>query len=143
MLDVQLLVRVTSSASYKAFKPAHGAAWRSQRLPCSVGAWPDSIREGELAAVVLPLQAGRVGLAAGKQPKPVAMPFIATGASTRPGDYDDIVLAAVLSWLTSAPTGRAVRLSPPVVEEMQRDAVTERRVVEFGRAWSLPRADGI
>jgi hypothetical protein len=140
--DIQPLFRVSGSASYASFK-ADEKAWRRQGSAFTTSGWPATIEEGTCAVVMLPLPAGRVGLAAGRHPRPVATPHFSSGRSIEPGRYDDMVLAILARWIPAANNERRVRLAPPVVELVQRGSVVERRVVDFGLRWHLPAADSV
>jgi hypothetical protein len=79
--DIQLLARVCAAPSYGAWKRDQERAWRRQGGRYSTASWPAQLGDDETAVVLLPLDAGRVGLAAGKQPRAVADPVFSCGAT--------------------------------------------------------------
>lgn len=141
LLEVQPLIRVTGSASYERFQSEVETAWRRQGGAFSTRGWPATIDEGEFAAVLLPLAAGRVGPAVGKQPRAIMVPQFSRGRPIAHGRYDDIALGLLATWLGSV--SGEVRVAPPVVELIQGGHVVERRVLDFGLEWHLPRPDGV
>jgi len=144
VLDIQLVAQVCAAPSYAEFTRVHERAWRRQGGRYSTVNWPAQLADGEIAAVLVPLAAGRVGVAAGRQPKLVASPIFSRGRPTG-GDapYDDLVLGLVARWVANPGDGQTARLAPPVIELVQRGRVIERRLVDFGQPWRLPTADGL
>lgn len=142
-VDLQPLIRVSGSASYPQFRQEQQEAWRRQGGRYSAEMWPALIEEGDFAVVLIPISAGRVGLAAGRHPRAIAMPQFSSGHPLEPGNFDDIVLAILATWIEGLPAEPRVRIAPPVVEVMQRGRVVARRQHEFGQRWHLPAADGM
>ena len=96
------------------------------------------------AALLLPISAGRVGVAVGKHPRAIASPIFTSGAPGRHGgDYTDFVLGLVARWVGNPGEGMTARLAPPVIELVGRRGVLERRVEAFGQEWPLAHADGV
>ncbi len=141
--DIQLLARVCPAPSYPAWKRDQERTWKRQGGRYSTASWPVQLGENEIAVVLLPLAAGRVGLAAGKHPRAVADPIFSCGALPSGGGHEDIVLALVTSWVSNPGEGHSARLAPPVVEVFQRGSVVERRLVGFGQQWPLRAPDGV
>ncbi len=141
--DIQLVARVCAAPSYAGWKRDQERAWKRQGGRYSTSSWPTQLGDDETAVVLLPLDAGRVGAAAGKQPRVVADPVFSCGAPPPGGSYEDIVLALVTGWVSNPSEGHSARLAPPVVEVIQRGSVVERRVVDFGQQWPLPAPDGV
>jgi hypothetical protein len=83
VIDVQLVAQVCSAASYEEWKRVVERTWRRhQNGRYTTAQWPAGLREGERAVMLGPYPAGRVGLAAGKQPKLIATPVFAHGDAT-------------------------------------------------------------
>src|SRR4051812_41752426 len=143
-IDVQLVTQVCAAPSYAELKRSHERAWRRQGGRYTTASWPAQLAEAEFAAVLLPLGAGRVGVAAGRHPKLVASPIFSCGTPAG-GElpYDDLVLGLVARWVANPGDGQTARLAPPVVELVQRGRVIERRVVDFDQRWPLPPPDGV
>jgi len=140
-LELQPLIRICGSTSYPDFKADQETAWRKQRSTYTTRAWPESIAEGEVAAVLLPIAAGRVGPGVGRNPRALVSPQFSHGRPIQEGNVDDLALGLITTWLGSITT--PVRVAPPVIELTQRGQVTERRVVNFGQTWHLPEPDGL
>jgi hypothetical protein len=144
VLDVQLLGQVCGPAEYAAWKAARETAWRKQRASWSTAQWPDAIESDGYAALLLPISAGRVGVAVAKHPRAIASPIFTSGAPGRHGgDYTDLVLGLVVRWLGNPGEGVTTRLAPPVIELVGRRGVLKRRVEAFGQEWPLPHPDGV
>lgn len=141
--DIQLLARVCAAPSYPVWKRDQERAWKRQGGRYSTASWPARLEDEETAVVLLPLDAGRVGLAAGKRPRVVADPVFSCGVPPSGGSYEDIVLALVTGWVSNPGEGHSARLAPPVAEVIQRGSVVERGVVDFGQQWPLPAPDGL
>src|SRR3954454_21638302 len=104
---------------------APGRALHDRRL---AGAASD----GDFGAVLLPLAAGRVGVAAGRNPKLVASPIFSAGTpATGGGPYDDLALGLVARWVANPGEGQTARLAPPVIELIQRGRVSQRHLADF------------
>ncbi len=144
MLDVQLLCQVCGPEEYPAWKTAWEAAWRKQRASWSTAQWPDAIDRESYGALLLPISAGRVGVAVGKHPRAIASPIFTSGSPGRHGgDYTDLALGLVARWIGNPGDGVTARLAPPVIELVGRRGVLERRVEAFGQEWPLPHPDGV
>jgi hypothetical protein len=149
-VDVQLLGQVTSAAEW----PKLLAHWE-QRNPSGVAAWPRRLNSSECALNLWPLQAGRVGRAAGlggdvrkRQPKKMlCTPGLIVFDPEKPESDAMTGLAAVCAtWLEDVGTTdfEALRLAPPVLETWAtKGRLISREVVDFDLDWSLPTADGI
>lgn len=141
VVEVQLVIQVCAAAGYAAWKADRESAWRKQGGSWTTASWPSSLDADAFGALLLPLPAGRMGLAAGKHPRPVAAPLFTWG-TPREGRYEDLVLGLVARWTASAVERPTARLAPPVVEVVQGGRV-ERRLVDFGLWWPLPAPDGV
>ena len=142
VLDVQLVGQVCAGPSYGQWKADRERVWRRQGGKFGTDAWPGTIESGAYGALLLPLPAGRVGLAAGKNPRAIASPLFTTGAPPD-GRYEDLVLSVLARWMSNPADGLAARLAPPVIEVVQRGRVVDRRLAGFGIAWPLPAPDGL
>jgi hypothetical protein len=143
VLDVQLVARVCAGRSYPELQRAHERAWRRQGGRYSTASWPARLAEDEYACVLVPLAAGRVGVAAGQNPKVVASPVFSHGRAPRGGGYEDLVVGLVARWVANPGDGLTARLAPPVIEVLQHGAVVERRLADLGQTWPLPAPDGV
>jgi hypothetical protein len=141
--DVQLVAQVCGPASYHAWKVTREKAWGKQGGQYTTASWPDALDPLAYAVLLLPLPAGRVGLAAGKHPKPVATPIFTSGKPVTGGTYDDLVLGLVARWACNPGEWASARLAPPVVELMHRQGVYQRRLAAFEQDWPLPAPDGL
>jgi hypothetical protein len=140
-LQIQPLFRICGSASYEHFKQEQEAAWLKQGGRYTTASWPREIAEGELAAVLLPLAAGRVGSGVGRHPRAIATPRFTHGRPIEEGNVADLGLSLLVTWL-DADISTAIP-APPVLEVIQRGRSVERRVVDFGLRWPLPAPDGV
>ncbi len=141
--ELQLVVQVCAGASYAPLRHGRGLAWRKQGAPYATDDWPDALADGELALLLVPVPAGRVGRAIGKYPRCAAHPLFAVGAPGPGGAPDDAVLALVARWVAGRARGGAARLAPPVIEVVALGRVAERRVAGLGQTWPLPAPDGV
>lgn len=142
VVEIQPLIQIVGPRSYAQWREGWERAWRKKGLPWSASGWPSSIPEGELAALLVPVMAGRVGPAVGRTPRPVAEPAFLVGAVPEGREPDDVALAVTAHWMQHlAPAG--LRSAPPVVEHITFGRVESRAVQTFEIAWSLPPADGL
>jgi hypothetical protein len=142
-LDVQLLLQVTGSPVYGTWKAAWTKAWRNQGAKWSTAQWPDTLAADAFATLLLPVPAGRVGLAIGKHPRVLATPIFTSGPAPEQGSYSDLALGLIAQWITNPADGHSARLALPVLEVIARAGVLERRVEDFGHEWPLPAPDGV
>lgn len=141
--EVQPVLQVVGAESSVDFRAGWTRAWVKQGSSYSTGGWPDRLEVGEHGVLLLPLPAGRVGLAAGRHPRVVARPLFLNGRPPQGRDYIDICANALATWL-GQPTGNvAPLLAPPVIELIQRGRVARRFVQHFDAQWPLPNADGL
>ena len=133
MLEVQPLVQIVRAASYGTFKARRERAWRGAEY--STAGWPKRLLNEQIGALLLPIPAGRVGLAVGEHPSVIAEPLLSTGAPSQGGDHDEIALGLLTTWISTHSEGAL--LAPPVVEVVGRRGPLERRVVDFGLDWHL------
>lgn len=141
-VEIQPLIQVCAAGSYISWRNNWEKAWRKKQVPWSTASWPPRLSEGELAALLVPVSAGRVGTALGKYPRPIAEPVLIVGRVADDRQPQDIALAVVAQWLTH--TAQEGYLSaPPVTESIVRDRVDARAIVDFGVKWSLPAPDGL
>jgi len=140
LLEVQPVIQLVRAASYGPWKAQRERAW--QRDECTTAGWPKKLDDAEIAALLLPISAGRVGAAVGTHPICIAEPIFSKG---RPGSggQDEIVLGLLTNWCRNPSAGVTGLLAPPVVERIGQRGVLDRRVEDFGLTWHLPRADGI
>ena len=129
----------------------HYARWRKERdrlmarssKRWGTGAWPERLPSGDVAIVVLPYPAGRVGpaLAAAKIAyEPV---FLNGRAETRAA-VELLAMQAVRVWLHMTADEDTLVLAPPVLEEFQRARVQRRSLLDCGvSSWPLPPPDGL
>ncbi len=143
VLEVQLVVQVCAAPSYADWKAQREQAWRKQRADCSTASWPANLGEGAVAALLLPLAAGRVGLAVGKFPRMVATPLFAAGQPGHDHGDEDLALGLITRWVGNPGAGMTARLAPPVIETIQRNRVVDRRLAPLGQTWPLPAPDGL
>lgn len=142
LLEVQPLIQIVGSRGYPTWRDGWARSWQKKRLPWSTASWPAKLPSTELAALLVPISAGRVGIALGKHPRPVSEPTFITGLVPDDGSTDDLALAITAHWMQHlAPAGLCP--APPVVETIVHGKVDERRAVDFGVAWSLPEPDGL
>ena len=129
----------------------HYARWRKDRnrimqrsSKCwGTHSWPERLAADEVAVVLLPYPAGRVGpaLAAAKiVSEPV---FIHGHAETRPA-VELLAIQLVRLWLHMTPDTDTRILAPPVLEEFQRARLQRRSLLDCGvSSWPLPPPDGL
>ena len=127
-------------ANYGVFKGRWQRAW--QDTGYSTAGWPEKLlHERHIGALLLPIPAGRVGLAVDDHPELVAEPLFSTGVPSEGADQGEITLGVLTTWLPEY--GAGTLLAPPVVEVVGRRGALERRVEDFGLRWDLPAAEGV
>lgn len=141
-LEIQPLIQVVGPASYRAWREAWEKSWRKKQTEYSTVSWPDRIGADEIAALFVPVSAGRVGTALGKHPRPIAEPSFLVGPVPGGGDPDDPALAVTAQWFGHLARPGTIA-APPVVESIVGGRVERRWIAHFGIAWSLPAADGV
>lgn len=139
--EIQPLIQIVAPPSYPAWRTAWNKAWTKKGTPYSTAHWPSSLQDPDLAALLVPVMAGRIGPAIGKHPKPIAEPAFIVGALPAGAPPEDMALAALTHWIQHlAPPSAS--LAPPVIETLVRERVSDRRIMDLGIAWSLPAPDG-
>jgi hypothetical protein len=142
-LEVQLVVQVCNSESYPAFREARHKAWRREGGVFNTTAWPAHLDRAEYGVLLLPLAAGRPGLAVGRHPEPVADPVFGTGVPQRRAGFEELPLIAITRWVIDPGQKLPALLAPPVLEVVTRRGVLERRLLGWGLDWHLPTPDGL
>lgn len=142
-LVIQLLVQVCGPEGYVTWREAREKAWRRQGGLWSAAAWPERLEDAGSGALLLPLAAGRVGLAVGEQPRAVADPVFMAGTAPRNCSFEDLALGLVTTWATNRSDAVTAVLAPPVLEVVSRRGVLERRVLGWGLEWPLPAPHGV
>ena len=142
--ELQVVVQVCPAGE-------HYARWRKEgnRLMArsskrwGTASWPERLHSGDVAIVVLPYPAGRVGpaLAAAKIAyEPI---FLSGRAETRAA-VELLAMQAVRMWLHTTADADTLVLAPPVLEEVQRARVQRRSLLDCGvSSWPLPPPDGL
>jgi hypothetical protein len=143
VLELQPLMQVIAPSGYPAFREAREQAWRRQGGTWTTRHWPADLADDNVGVLLLPLPAGRVGVAAGKHPRVAASPMFTAGRATMESGYHDACLTLLTSWVCQPGPGLTARLAPPVIEVTQRRGLTARAVERFGQPWPLPIADGV
>jgi hypothetical protein len=144
VIDVQLLVQVVGAGSYDEFRTGRAKAWRKQGQRYDCHAWPKALDTQGIAALLLPISAGRVGVAVGKHPRVVADPLFSSNHLATSQAPHDICLSLIASWICNPADGMTARLAPPVIEVIQGGRVQRRAAETFGLdGWPLPLADGL
>lgn len=141
-LEVQLLVQVVTAGGYDDWRAAREKAWRKQGGQWSTASWPAAIDAEEIAGLLLPVSAGRVGPALGKHPRAVAEPLFSKGEAPEGVGPRDLVLALVADWLGHV-AQPGWRIAPPVVETYAYGQLQDRVVAPIDAAWHLPTPDGV
>lgn len=131
-LEVHLLVQVVRHNAYEAFRAGRAAAWRGTGF--STRPWPRRIRATDYFVLLLALPA-QVRPAVGTHPQVTADPLYVRETPARPGDYRELVLGLVTSWLFLPAAAPTALVTPPEIEALGRRGVLERRVETFGRSW--------
>lgn len=143
VVEVQPLLQVAAADGYAAFRDGWTAAWRKQANSYTTAVWPMRLEVGEVAVLLLPLAAGRVGAAIGRHPRVVSRPLMLSGHPPQGRDFEDVCVAALETWLR-LPTGKvAPVLAPPVIEVLQHGRASRRYVQQFEVEWPLPAPDGL
>lgn len=141
-VEVQPLVQIVGPRSYPSWRQGWDKAWTKKGVPYSTGAWPSTLGESEIGALLIPVPAGRVGNAIGRHPRPIAEPTFIVGPSPADAQPDDMALAIVASWMQHL--ARPPMLSaPPVVELLIDGAASARHIARLDISWSLPEPDGL
>jgi hypothetical protein len=147
VIDVQLVAQLCGGSGYGPWREGVERGWRrhNARDPgreLSTVSWPRTLTADHVAVLLLPLPAGRVGVAARKA-RPVADPVFSAGVPLVGAPRADPVLELLLTWTQNPSDGTTARLAPPVIEVIVHGKVDERWAETFGLDWSLPLADGI
>jgi hypothetical protein len=142
VVEVQLVLQVVAQPSYDGFRAEWEKAWRKQNAGWTTRNWPDKL-DGGVAVLLLPLSAGRAGVAVGRHPRAAADPLFTSGTGGEGAGHRDACLSVLTSWVCQPGPGVTARLAPPVIEVIQRGRVTSRTVEDFGQSWPLPVADGV
>jgi hypothetical protein len=137
--NIQLVIQVCGERSYPSWRADRERTWRREGGRFSTQAWPATLRAGECGAVLLPLDPGPVASTAQGHPPLVASPRFAHGLSPN-GNYQDAVLAVLVSWLSDPGFAVTARLAPPIVEVVFQRGVAARSVETFGLNWPLSPA---
>ena len=129
----------------------HYARWRKdrhrimQRSSKRWGSqnWGDRLPPDDVAVVLLPYPAGRVGPALAAAKIVYTPVFISGRAETRPA-AELLAIQVVRLWLHMAPDTDTLTLAPPVLEEFQRARLQHRSLLDCGiSSWPLPPPDGL
>jgi len=146
VIDVQLVAQLCAATGYPRWRAAVERDWQRQNKRCgsrwTTAQWPRTLTEDQIAVLLIPLPAGRVGLAA-RGPRPIADPIFSSGLPLPGAPLTDGVLEALITWTGNPSRGFTARLAPPVIETILAGKVAERSVETFGLHWPLPVADGI
>ena len=142
--ELQPVVQVCASGE-------HYARWRKDRDRLlrrssngwSAAAWPERLGPSEVAIVLLPYPAGRVGPAVAAS-KVVYRPAFIDGRAESPEAVILLALQLVRLWLHMTPEQETLMLGPPVLEKIQRARVQRRSLLDCGAAaWPLAAPDGL
>jgi hypothetical protein len=144
VLDLQLVVQFCEPPNYFRWSRGWRKAWQRARFVPAQLEWPLSLPEDRVAALLLPLPAGRVGGALTGFPTPIANPSLVHAALPADVSPHDLGLNVVMRWIQSRGPAQAGRLAPPVLEQIGPDGVPiARESHTWGVEWDLPAADGI
>ena len=129
----------------------HYARWRKDRPRImqrsskrwGTHSWADRLPANDVAVVLLPYPAGRVGPALAAAKIVYTPVFISGRAETRPA-VELLAMQAVRVWLHMTPDSDTLVLAPPVLEEFQRARIHRRSLLDCGVSpWPLPPPDGL
>ena len=105
--------------------------------------WPDGLAANDVAVVLLPYAAGRVGPALAAAKIVYTPVFISGRAETRPA-VELIAIQVVRLWLHMTPDSDTFVLAPPVLEEFERARMQRRSLLDCGvSSWPLPPPHGL
>jgi len=141
--ELQLVVQFCDQGAYPAWATGWRAAWTKAGVQTPTLLWPRGLPTGQVAALLLPLPAGRVGPAVGRHPSPVFEPLLVHALLPDDVGARDFGLNLILRWLESRADGQGARLAPPVLELTQGGRVTRRALETYGLEWDLPAPDGL
>ena len=142
--ELQVVVQVCAGGE-------HYARWRKDRdrimqrssKQWGTHGWAERLPAGDVAVVLLPYPAGRVGpaLAAAKIAyTPVAL----SGRAETRAAVELLAMQVVRLWLHMTPDSDTLVLAPPVLEEFQRARMQRRSLLGCGvSSWPLPPPDGL
>jgi hypothetical protein len=143
VVELQLLLQVIAQPSYDGFRAGWEKAWCNQNGRWTTRSWLEELPDGHVGVLLLPLRAGRVGVAVGRYPRAAADPLFTSGTGGEGAGHLDACLSVLTSWVCRPGAGVTARLAPPVIEVIQRGRVASRTVEDFGQSWPLPVADGV
>lgn len=141
--ELQLVVQFCDQRAFPAWATAWRDAWGDAGVQTPTLQWPRGLPTGQVAALLLPLSAGRVGTAIGTHPSPVFEPLLVHALLPDDIGARDFGLNLIIRWLASRGTGEGARLAPPVLELTQAGRVTKRAVETYDVEWDLPAPDGL
>ena len=132
-VDVQLVVQVSDPAGYSGWRSDREVIWRAQGGRYTTAGWPAKLAPDHLAAVLLPMPYGATAGRGRTAPRVVAEPLFSTRSRTHGSEAEDIALGLVAEWLHQATSGRAMRVAPPILDEIGAG----RRVLDVELQWQL------
>lgn len=143
--DLQPVIQFCGDREYPTWAKRWQTAW--QRVGYGTEQtgviWPDAIPATNIALLLVPVAPGRVGIAIGRTPLPLARPLLMHARLPDHVKPRDLALNLILRWAGRRPDGHLMRLGPPVLEYTQGGRVTRRELETYGETWSLPTPDGV
>jgi hypothetical protein len=145
VMEIQLVAQAIAGST----APERYNRWRKdwdRRLrasgPWDAHEWPPRLASDELAMLIAPFPAGRVGPAL-RAAKLAAQPMFVAGRFDEAFTSEHLLGVMVADWLHWTPDGVAAIVAPPVIEEVAGGRVARTRVVSLGVDWPLPAPDGV
>ena len=142
--ELQAVVQVCPAGEqYARWRKGRNRLMQRSSKRWGTGTWPEHLGAEEVAVVVLPYPAGRVGpaLAAAKL---VLEPVCIQGDARAREAVELLAMQLVRLWVHMAVDAEAYVLAPPVLEEFQRARVQRRTLLDCGlSSWPLPPPDGL
>jgi len=142
-LELQLVVQACpASEQYSRWrKDRHRLMQRSDKQ-WGTFEWPDRMAPRDVALLLLPYPAGRVGPAIAAT-KLAAQPLFINGPADTRERIELLASELIRVWVHGTPGDVAALLAPPVLEELQGGRVQHRSLLDLGLSWPLPPPDGL
>jgi hypothetical protein len=143
-LELQAVVQVCPAGEqYARWRKERHRVLRRSSTRWGTDSWPGGLPAGDVAVLLLPYAAGRVGPALAGARVVYTPVFISGRAESRPA-VELLAMQLVRLWVHMAPDTDTLVLAPPVLEEFQRARLQRRSLLDCGvSSWPLPPPDGL
>lgn len=142
-MELQLVVQAfPSSEQYARWRKDRHRLLQRSNPQWGTFDWPERMGTRDVALLLLPYPAGRVGPAIART-KLAAQPMFINGPADTRERIELLASELIRVWVHGTPADVAAVLGPPVLEELQGGRVNRRSVLDCGLSWPLPAPDGL